>query len=47
MGGRPGTMPEREWKRAFITGTSPEDAAKLADTYKRNAVAADRKRKRR
>jgi len=23
MGSRPGTMPEREWKRMFITGADP------------------------
>jgi hypothetical protein len=45
-GGRVGTMPEREWKRCYITGLDPESVAALADTYKRNTVAADRKRKR-
>ena len=45
-GGRAGTMSEREWKRSYITGLDPESVAKLADTYRRNTVAADRKRKR-
>jgi hypothetical protein len=36
-------MLEREWKRWFVTGMTPEDVARLADTYKRNTVAADRK----
>jgi hypothetical protein len=26
MSGRAGTMPEREWKRAFISGMPPDDA---------------------
>ena len=47
MGGRAGTMPEREWKRSFIVGLDPERVAALAETYRRNTVAADRKRKRR
>ena len=40
-------MPEREWKRSYITGMTPDDAAKLAETYKRNTMAADPKRRRR
>jgi hypothetical protein len=35
-------MRETEWKRAFITGMSPDDAAKLAETYRSNMTAADR-----
>jgi hypothetical protein len=46
MGGRPGTMRESAWKREFITGATPEEAAALAATYRRNTMAADRKRKR-
>jgi hypothetical protein len=46
LGGRPGMMSEREWKRAFIAGTSPEEAAALAGTHRRNVVAADPRRKR-
>jgi hypothetical protein len=40
-------MPERYWKRAYITNMTAEDAAALAETYKRNTVAADPKRRRR
>ena len=47
MGGRAGTMPEREWKRAYITNMTAKDAAALAETYKRNTMAADPKRRRR
>ena len=45
--GGAGTMPEHEWKRAYITSMTPDDAAKLAETSKRNTVAADPKRRRR
>ena len=47
LGGRPGTMPEREWKRSYITGLDPESVAKLAETYRRNNFAADPKRRKR
>jgi hypothetical protein len=36
-------MAERHRKRAYIIGMTPDDAAALADTYKRNNVAADPK----
>jgi hypothetical protein len=36
---------EREWKRAYITEKTL--AVALAETYKRNIVAADPKRRRR
>jgi len=45
MGGRAGTMRESAWKRAYITNMTPDDTAKLAETYKRNTVAADPKRR--
>ena len=44
LGGRPGIMPQREWGRLFVIGTSPEDAAKVAETYRQNTQAADRTR---
>ena len=47
LGGRSGTMPQREWRRLFITGSSPQDAAKIAETYRRNTQAAAPKRRRR
>jgi hypothetical protein len=40
-------MPEREWKRMFIAGLTPEDAARQAETYWHNATVADRTRRRR
>ena len=46
MGGRAGTMPHREWRRLFVLGTTAEDAAKIAETYRQNTGAADRKRRR-
>ena len=46
MGGRAGTMAERHWNRAYITGVTPEDVAKLAETYRTNTVAADKRKRR-
>ena len=36
MGGRAGTMPEREWKRLFVTGTDVEEAARQAQLYRQH-----------
>jgi hypothetical protein len=38
MGGRAGIMPEREWKRAYITNMTLDDAAKLAETLQAQHV---------
>jgi hypothetical protein len=45
MGGRAGIMPECEWKRACVTGMTPDAAAALAETYRTNMTAADRSRR--
>jgi hypothetical protein len=39
-------MPQREWRRLFITGASPEEAAQAVERHRHNTRAADRRRKR-
>jgi hypothetical protein len=32
MRGRDGLMPERQWKRSYVTGMTPGDVAALAES---------------
>jgi hypothetical protein len=44
LGGKPGTLPEREWKRMFIAGTDVDKAARHAQLYRESLSAATRSR---
>jgi hypothetical protein len=40
MGGKPGTLPQREWRWMFILGVDPAEAAKQAQLYREGMSAA-------
>jgi hypothetical protein len=41
----PTTMGERDWRKLFITGRTPEDAAKFAEAYYTNTQARPKGRR--
>jgi hypothetical protein len=41
----PTMMSERDWRKLFITGRSPEEAAKVAETYYTNTKARPKGRR--